>query len=261
MIKVLVTGADGQLGKSIQEIASSYPDIKFDFVKKDELNIIEKASTADIFFRNAYDYCINCAAYTNVDQAEKTPQPAYAVNATGVENLALACLENGVKLIHISTDYVFDGKKTEGYLPTDSPNPINVYGASKLAGEEIIKKTLKSYFIIRTSWLYSTKYGPNFYTTILEKAKNGERIGITDKQKGCPTNAIHLATYLLELITANSTDYGIHHFTDGEVMNWFDFAKAILKQNNLYKSSEVVVNNNYRSFAKRPENSMLLKGE
>ncbi len=261
MIKVLVTGAGGQLGKSIQEIASSFPDLEIDFKGKDELNIVERESIFKLFSGKNYDYCINCAAFTQVDQAEQTPQLAYAVNATGVENLAIACLENEVKLIHISTDYVFDGENSRGYLPTDKPNPVNEYGKSKLAGEEIIKKTLKSYYIVRTSWLYSTKYGPNFYTTILKKAKEGEKLGITDQQKGCPTNAMHLANYLLALITENRTNYGIHHFTDGKVMSWFDFAKAILKQNNLYKSSEVVINNNYRSFAKRPANSMLLKGD
>ncbi len=173
MIRVLVTGADGQLGKCIQEIASSYSQLKIDFADKNELDIVLREDVYSFFSKNSYDFCINCAAYTNVEQAEKTPEIAYSVNAEGVKNLALACKDNGVKLIHISTDYVFDGEKKEGYYPTDIPNPINEYGKSKLKGEQYIQEILNEYIIIRTSWLYSN-YGHNFYKSILEKARKGE---------------------------------------------------------------------------------------
>jgi len=258
MIKVLVTGAEGQLGKCIQELASSYSQLMIHFVDKRELDIVVREDVDSFFSRNPYDYCINCAAYTNVDKAEKTPQLAYAVNATGVENLALACLENGVKLIHISTDYVFDGQKPQGYLPLDKPNPINEYGRSKWEGEKYIQKILKDYLIIRTSWLYS-EHGHNFYKSILEKATKGDTLYVTDSQVGCPTNANHLASYVLDCILREPWISGIEHFTDKKPMTWFDFAVSILKKHDLDQDVRIVRDKNYRSFAKRPKNSVLIK--
>ena len=257
MKRVLVTGAGGQLGKSIQELAPEYASLEFFFMDKTELDITSWDQVFDRFRQVEPDYCINCAAYTKVDQAEKTPEPAYAVNVIGVKNLARACAEMGTTLIHISTDYVFDGKKKEGYLPEDQPNPINVYGKTKLEGERIIEKNLDRYFIVRTSWLYSKKYGPNFYLTILEKAKKGETLTVTDAQRGCPTDAANLARHLLELIGSESTDYGISHFTDGEVMSWFEFARNIIDENGLLESTELVKGQNYNTFAVRPEISIL----
>src|SRR5690606_6719445 len=150
------------------------------------LDITNVKTVNDIFDSNNFDYCINCAAYTNVEQAEKEPDKAFAVNVDGVQNITNACNKNQVVLFHISTDYVFDGEKESGYLPSDIPNPINVYGASKLKGEELIQAGLKHYFIVRTSWLYNKNYGHNFYRTILSKAKEGEDLKITEDQRGCP---------------------------------------------------------------------------
>jgi len=133
-------------------------------------------------------------------------------------------LEHEVILLHISTDYVFDGTKDTGYLPEDKTNPINEYGKSKLQGEVHIQNILENYFIVRTSWLYS-EFGNNFYNTILRKAKAGEELRITDDQKGCPTNANNLAAYMIELISNNAVNFGIHHFTDGEAMTWYGFAQ------------------------------------
>src|SRR5690606_10682047 len=150
------------------------------------------------------DYCINCAAYTNVEQAEQEPERAFLVNATAVEFLALACKAQSCILIHISTDYVFDGQKTTPYTIYDTPNPINVYGASKLEGELNIKKSLEGYFIIRTSWLYSKEFGKNFYRTILQKAQTEKELHIIDNQVGCPTDAENLMGYILNLISSNN---------------------------------------------------------
>ncbi|WP_297760152.1 NAD(P)-dependent oxidoreductase, partial [uncultured Muriicola sp.] len=213
MMNVLVTGAEGQLGKCIRELASSNSQIKFDFTDKSQLDIVKRADVINFFLGKSYDYCVNCAAYTNVDQAERTPEIAFAVNAEGVKNLALTCLENGVKLIHISTDYVFDGEKKEGYYPKDIPNPINEYGKSKLKGELYIQQILNEYIIIRTSWLYSD-YGHNFYKSILEKAHKGEILYVTDSQVGCPTDANHLAYYILDCLQRKHWISGIVHFTD-----------------------------------------------
>src|SRR5680860_336781 len=214
MTSVLVTGASGQLGKSIQKIASDYPKSTFVFKNSKDLDITDASKVAKIFEKNQFRYCINCAAYTNVEKAESEKENAYAINTGGVLNIAEGCLKNRVDLIHISTDYVFDGKKKEPYTINDTPNPINVYGASKAKGEEHIKKILERYFIIRTSWLYS-EFGNNFYRTILRKAKEEQELQVTETQTGCPTHARSLAKFILELIDSGSKNYGIHNFTDG----------------------------------------------
>ena len=256
MIKVLVTGSEGQLGKCIQKIAGNYNALDFEFEDSKTLDITDTKSINTEFQLENYTYCINCAAYTNVEQAEKTPERAFAVNADGVKNMATACKKNNVVLIHISTDYVFDGKKEEGYLTTDLPNPINQYGKSKLAGENFIQEIMDKYFIIRTSWLYS-EYGNNFYKTIMNKAKSEKVLYITDEQTGCPTNANNLAKYILDLIVSPKIEYGIYHFTDGKAMTWCDFAKEILEKNNLKEKVRVEKAKNYRTFAKRPNYSVL----
>ena len=256
MSRVLVTGADGQLGRCIQKIAKNYPDLVFEFHNAASFDITDVEKTSSIFAKGGFTSCINCAAYTNVEQAEKTPEPAFKINSEGVRNLAQHCLEYKVTLIHISTDYVFDGQKEIGYVPQDKTNPINEYGRSKLQGELHIREILDRYFIVRTSWLYS-EFGKNFYKTVLQKAKAGEDLKITDEQTGCPTNANNLAAYLLNLIHTKTSNYGVHHFTDGEVMTWYGFAERILKEHNLDGKVKLDKAKNYRTFAKRPKYSVL----
>lgn len=255
-MNILVTGANGQLGKCLRKIAGNYDALHFRFMDSKALDITNTRSINEAFEFEQFDYCINCAAYTNVEQAEKTPEIAFAVNSDGVKNIATACKNKDVVLIHISTDYVFDGKKEEGYLTTDLPNPINQYGKSKLAGESFIQEIMDKYFIIRTSWLYS-EFGNNFYKTIMNKAKTEKVLYITDEQTGCPTNANNLAKYILNLITSCKTEYGIYHFTDGKAMTWFDFAKEILRETHLDKKVRLEKAKNYRTFAARPANSVL----
>jgi dTDP-4-dehydrorhamnose reductase len=256
-MKVLVTGADGQLGRSIQEIAEDYKGLKFRFTDRTDLDISVPGHVLKFFKEFRPKYCINCAAYTQVDQAEKTPDAAYAVNVEGVKNLVKASKRYGTILIHISTDYVFDGEKEGGYTPEDDPNPINVYGKTKLKGEQIIQQEMEQYFIIRTSWLYSTKYGLNFYRTVLEKAKKGEKLVVTGAQRGCPTDAANLAQYILDKIQSENTDYGIVHFTDGVPLTWFEFALHILDREGLSDYPHLTKAENYRTFAIRPKNSIL----
>ena len=258
MKRVLVTGAGGQLGRSLQEITPHYDQLEFLFLDRAELDITDPDEVQKKFTKFRPHYCINCAAYTKVDQAERTPEPAFEVNVHGVENLARACTETGTILIHISTDYVFDGRKSEGYRPEDQPNPINIYGKTKLEGERIIQQHLQKFFIIRTSWLYSKKYGPNFYLTILRKAREGEQITVTDAQKGCPTDAANLARHILELIKSGNREFGISHFTDGEVMSWYGFAKQILKDHGLSDQVSLAKGGNYVTFAERPKHSELI---
>tara|TARA_R110001606_G_scaffold393219_2_gene562951 strand:- start:1869 stop:2645 length:777 start_codon:yes stop_codon:yes gene_type:complete len=256
MKKILVTGANGQLGQCIQKIAPLYKDLEFTFKNSKDLDITDASSIKKTFDLVDFDYCINCAAYTNVEQSEKTPDLAFKVNAEGVKNLAFACKKRKVGLIHISTDYVFDGEKNEPYTTDDIPNPINEYGKSKLLGEKYIQEILVDYIIIRTSWLYS-EFGKNFYTSILKKAQAAENLLVTDQQIGCPTNANNLVFYILNIISNNVKPNGIQHFTDGEILNWFEFAEKILADNNLTQNVRLEKVKNNRTFARRPNYSVL----
>ncbi|MFD0990547.1 dTDP-4-dehydrorhamnose reductase [Mariniflexile jejuense] len=257
-MKILVTGANGQLGKTIEELyAKNKSNLDFTFVSKAELDITNNTELNLFFQVNQFDYCINSAAYTNVEQAEKTPEIAYKVNAEGVKNLAEVCKKTNTVLIHISTDYVFDGQKKEPYTVTDLTNPINEYGKSKLLGEQHIQNCLETYFIIRTSWLYSKTYGKNFYKAIVAKAQTEKELTITTEQTGCPTNTVNLAAFIYKIIQTSNINYGVYHFCDEKAMTWYDFAEQILIENNLLKKIKLVKSEKYLTFAKRPVNSVL----
>ncbi|MBU2948262.1 dTDP-4-dehydrorhamnose reductase [Zobellia uliginosa] len=256
MKSVLVTGANGQLGQSIQKLTSDYPQLNFVFLSSIDLDITDINSIEKRLSNRAFNYCINCAAYTNVENSEKEPEKAFKVNSEGVNNLALVCKEQQTVLIHISTDYVFDGEKETPYVVSDPTNPINVYGASKLMGEKHIQESMDAYFIIRTSWLYS-EFGKNFYKTILQKAREGANLNVTDDQIGCPTYAGNLAKYVLDLVARESKGYGIRHFTDEESLSWYGFAEKILRENNLSDKVRLEKAKNYCTFARRPKYSVL----
>ncbi|MEX0273364.1 MAG: dTDP-4-dehydrorhamnose reductase [Flavobacteriaceae bacterium] len=256
MGKVLVTGSGGQLGRTLQDLAPRYPDLHFDFRTAKELDITNQEQLNRVFKENSFCACINCAAYTNVEEAERNPKQAYVVNRDGAGHIAKACLEHGATLVHISTDYVFDGAKKGPYTVQDTPNPINEYGKSKWEGEKRIIDTLETYFIVRTSWLYSRKYGHNFYRTILEKGRKGEKLKVTDAQVGCPTMTDNLARFIVNELLSKKRPYGIYHYTDGESMTWYAFAKKIFIENGLDLSNLEKVGI-YRTFARRPKNSTL----
>nr|WP_297784358.1 dTDP-4-dehydrorhamnose reductase [uncultured Allomuricauda sp.] len=257
MVKILVTGSSGQLGKSIQHIVHDFPALYFDFKSSQELDITKSKELVEAFQKKSYDFCINCAAYTNVEQAEKQPKAAYKVNAEGVKNLAEVCKSQGATLVHISTDYVFDGDKNGPYTTKDHPNPINQYGKSKLMGEQLIQEIWDNHYIIRTSWLYNKNHGQNFYRTVLNRALAGDDLHITDAQKGCPTNTDSLAKFILKEIVLGKKPFGLYHFTDGKPMTWYEFARQILEENGLTDKVKLVLDTNYRTFAKRPTNSVL----
>ncbi|MBO6605379.1 dTDP-4-dehydrorhamnose reductase [Psychroserpens sp.] len=257
-MNVLVTGASGQLGVAIKSISHHYDKhFQMTFLTKLDLDITNHKSVARLFKNNNFDYCINCAAFTNVELAESTPDLAYEINHDAVKNLALVCKQNEVILVHISTDYVFDGNKSKPYTVDDTPSPINIYGDSKLKGEKAIQELMHSYFIIRTSWLFNKSSGKNFYRTILNKAINHEAIRVVDNQKSCPTDCDSLAKFILDGIKNASNKWGIHHFSGKTPMTWYAFAIQILKENNLLKSTDVSIDNNYVTFAKRPKYSVL----
>lgn len=262
MINILVTGANGQLGKCIQDAVSAEElvNYRFVFASREMLSITNKKSIQDLFNNHTFEYCINTAAYTNVEKAESEKKAAFEVNAKGVKQLAEVCEAHTTTLIHISTDYVFEGTKGSAYLETDSTNPINVYGASKLAGEAFVKESCKKHFILRTSWLYS-QYGHNFLKTIVKHGKAGTSLKITTEQTGTPTNANDLAKVILKFITTGSEAYGLYHFSNTGTATWYDFAKEILTQSSELNTSNLAKTEHYRTFAKRPEYSVLHTGK
>lgn len=254
--KILITGAKGQLGKCLQDISKEYPEFQFVFTSKKELNIQNESAIEEIFNQNQFTHCINCAAYTNVEQAEKKAEKAFDINAEAVNNLAKICKKFDVILLHISTDYVFDGQKSTPYVETDQTNPMNVYGASKLKGEEYLQDIWKKHFIFRTSWLYS-QYGNNFYKTILRYANEGKPLTITTEQTGTPTNANDLAEALLQTIAQDNRNFGVYHFSNQGETTWYGFAKTILEESNKLNTTNLAKTNHYRTFARRPVFSVL----
>lgn len=258
-MKVLVTGANGQLGQCIKKQASNFSELELHYFSSVNLDITDAENVNEAFKEGNYDWCINCAAYTNVEKAESEEEKSFSVNAEGAKNIAKACAEFGVKLIHISTDYVFDGEKDSAYVEEDQVNPINVYGASKLKGEEYIQQNLAEYFILRTSWLYS-EFCHNFFNTMLRKANEENcMLKITTEQKGTPTNANDLAVAALQLISEQKNAYGVFHFSNEGEATWYDFAKAIFTNANKLNDVELIASNEYKTIAKRPNNSILAK--
>ena len=209
-------------------------------------------------------WIVNCAAYTAVDKAEDEPELAFKINAEGPENIAEIAKQKGAKLIHISTDYVFDGTKKDAYTETDTPNPLGVYGKSKLQGEINIQRTLKEYFILRTAWLYG-KHGNNFIYTMLRLFKERDEIRVVGDQFGAPTYAPDLAQAIIKIIQINSETYGIYHFTSEGKTTWYDFACQIYntskQQGILTKDTALlkITTDQYPTKAKRPQNSYLSK--
>ena len=255
-MKILITGAKGQLGKCIKDAAANYPEFNFLFASRELLNIESEKSISNIFENNRFDYCINTAAYTNVEKAESDQETAFLTNAEGVKHLASHCKKNNTTLIQISTDYVFDGKKGSPYSEEDSTNSLNIYGASKLKGEQYVQEICQAYYILRTSWLYS-QYGQNFYDTVLRFAKEGKLLTVTTEQTGTPTNANDLAEAILTIIRINSKNYGIYNFSNQGEATWYDFAKEILIQTNQLTKSNLAKTDYYRTFAARPSYSVL----
>ena len=261
MLSILVTGSNGQLGMSIQEIKGQFTEnIVFHFTDANELDISNEKAVRNFFKNKNYDYCINCAAYTAVDNAEDNKDLAYAINADGSKYLAKVCDEYNCIFIHVSTDFVFDGTKEEPYTTLDQPRPLNIYGASKLEGERLIQKVAKKYFIIRTSWVYS-EFGNNFVKTMIKLGKEKDRLDVVSDQIGSPTYARDLAHFLLKIILDKNHKYGIYHFSNEGVLSWYDFAQAIIKLSNSETKVFPVSSSDYKTKAERPKFSVMNKDE
>jgi dTDP-4-dehydrorhamnose reductase len=275
MINVLVTGANGQLGQSLQHIAKDFPEIDFVFCNSKELDITNLENCKAVFDKYQPNYCINTAAYTAVDKAESEQEKAHLINVVGAKNLAETCTFFDVVLLHVSTDFVFDGQKNVAlsgdempYNETDTPNPTGVYGLTKLQGEQEIQKTWNKHFIIRTSWVYS-QFGNNFMKTMLRLASERDEISVVNDQIGTPTNAVDLAIILIKIVRFCSSVpplgasglFGIYNFSNEGQCSWYDFAKEIFIQNNSTITVNPIPTSAYPTPAKRPAYSVLDKSK
>lgn len=259
MERILVTGANGQLGSEIRHISSAYP---FEFLFTDvlDLDITQNDQVHEYLIQNRVTAIVNCAAYTAVDRAEVDDQVAGSVNRLAVRILAEAAKECQLKMIHISTDYVFDGESFKPYQEEDTPYPKNIYGATKLEGErEMINLQVPNSIIIRTSWLYSV-YGNNFVKTMLRLGKEKPEISVVNDQVGTPTNARDLAKFVLDVLpTVSTSETEVYHFSNEGVCSWYDFAMSIMEMSSLTCKVNPIPSSSYPTPAKRPFYSVLSK--
>jgi dTDP-4-dehydrorhamnose reductase len=260
---VLITGSNGQLGNELQVLAPLYPQYNFIFVNRHILPIDDLAAVSEFFAENAIDYCINCAAYTAVDKAETETDAAELSNGTAVGHLAKLCSQQDAVFIHISTDYVFDGKGTSPYVPTHPVSPVNAYGASKLLGEQLAMNSNPNSIIIRTSWVYSS-FGNNFVKTMLRLMKDRPQLNVVEDQQGCPTYAADLAKAILKIafhpdltniIAAQRP--AIYHYSNKDATNWYLFAKAIGELSGSQCQVSPIPSAQYPTPARRPAYSVM----
>ncbi len=267
-IYILVVGADGQLGQAIREKAKSHKHLVLYYVDRDKLDITQPKALES--YLSAYlpdkklEFVINCAAYTAVDKAEEEREKAYAINHIGVKHLAHSCKALDLLLLHVSTDYVFSGKGTQPYKEDDKAEPINVYGESKLAGEQALREIMgEKGLVLRTAWLYS-EYGQNFALKILSLAKEREELGIVADQIGSPTYALHLAETILQISTQACDEKTFRteclHYTDEGICSWYDLTKALVSKANVNCNIKPIKTEQYPTPAPRPMYSVLDKG-
>ena len=253
---VLVTGSSGQLGKEIQNLASFYPSINFLFTTKENLDIENFDSIKRVFDDEQIDTCINCAAYTAVDRAETEKDLAFRINADAVGNIASVCNAHQAQLIHISTDYVFDGRSKVPYKETDSIDPINIYGASKLKGEEMALNNNASTCILRTSWVYSS-HGNNFVRTMLRLMKDRSLVNVVNDQFGSPTYAADLANVIMLIALKDIPIPGLLNYSNEGIITWYEFALAIKEYTKSKCELRPITTSEFPTPAARPMFSVL----
>jgi dTDP-4-dehydrorhamnose reductase len=260
-MKVLVTGCHGQVGIELMALAKAYGHevIGFDH---DTLDITDEQAVQACMQKEQPDVLINAAAYTAVDKAEEDKSTAKAVNATAVGYLAQACKALDIPLVHISTDYVFDGSKEGAYVELDAISPLGIYGGTKLEGEALVQRECEKYYIFRTSWVFSA-HGNNFVKTMLRLGAEREELGIVADQRGKPTSAREIARVIYEALASHKNDWGIYHLAQPNAVTWFDFAQNIFneaKQQGLplrVKRVNAITTADFPTPAKRPGNSEL----
>lgn len=260
-INILVTGSNGQLGSELQELSSNY-DYNFFFTNRENIDITNKDDIKSFVEKNSINTIINCAAYTAVDKAQDDEINAALANTKAVKKLALVSEELNIKLIHISTDYVFDGKNFKPYTEEYQTNPQGVYGKTKLDGENLmININPKNSIIIRTSWVYST-FGNNFVKTMLKLGKQKDELGVIFDQVGTPTNAADLAKTILDILPNIKNDkVQIYHYSNEGVLSWYDFAKEIMKMAKIDCKVNPIETYQYPTPAQRPHYSLLNKAK
>ena len=253
---ILITGANGQLGNECKITAGKFPNYNCTFVTKEALSIIEKDAIDELFALHHFDFCINCAAYTAVDKAESEKENAFEINATGTANLAAICQKYNAVLIHISTDYVFNGENADGYVEEDLTGPLNVYGETKLAGEKLAIAINPSTIVIRTSWVYSS-FGKNFVKTMMKLMQEKEQLNVVSDQIGSPTYAADLAEVIFKIINSSNPVPGIYHYSNKGIISWYEFAQAIQEIGNYPCKVNPIPSSDYPVPAKRPGFSIL----
>jgi len=265
-MRILITGANGQVGWALKQLAGQYPQHTLIALERHDLDITCKDAVNQAIAKNNVGLVINAAAYTAVDKAEEEAESAFNINRDGVANLASSCLNADIPLLHISTDYVFNGKKTNPYLETDAPNPLGVYGHSKLAGEQAIIENLDRFIILRTSWVFGL-HGQNFVKTILRLCQDRRELNIIADQFGAPTSATSIAQRLLQICDQYDNDiaipWGLYHFTNTPDTSWHGFACQIIDLAQQYNLIDHEINVNkitteqYPLPCARPQNSCL----
>ncbi len=264
-MKILITGAYGQLGNEIKVLSENFRDWDFIFTDVDSLDITNENAVVEFFQQKRPDFVVNCAAYTAVDKAETDKETAFNINAAAPGNLAKAAKLVSAKIIHISTDYVFDGNSFLPLTEEKKENPTGVYGKTKLEGEQNCIKENPEAVIIRTSWLYSS-FGNNFAKTMLRLGKEREALNVVYDQVGTPTYAADLATAILFIVEVSAKDPvkfvpGIYHYSNEGVASWFDFSKAIFEISGLKCKVIPVLSEEFPSPTKRPNYSVLNKSK
>lgn len=251
-MRLLVTGANGMLG---QDLCPEFEKAGYDVIKtdKDELDITDYSAVEEFFDRYKPELVIHCAAYTNVDKAEEDVDMATLINVNGTENIAKASSKINAVMVYISTDYVFDGTKKKPYLPDDIPNPINMYGKTKLEGELAVQEYCTKYYIARTSWLYGI-HGKNFVETMIS-LKDKPELKVVDDQTGCPTWTMELVKGIMKIL---DKPYGIYHVCGLGSTSWYNFAKEIFKKEGLKVNLKPCTTQEFPRSATRPENSVMI---
>lgn len=259
MNNILITGADGQLGRSFRDLEANYPEYNFLFTDYKELDITSLQSINSYFRQNKIDYIINCAAYTAVDKAESEPEKSRLLNTIAVSYMAQAAGFFGATMIHISTDYVFDGASVLPIGEDVETSPLGVYGRTKLDGEAFVLGYSKG-IVIRTAWLYS-EYGGNFVKTMRRLGAEKEEISVVCDQVGTPTYAGDLAVAIMQIIRQGATKYGLYHFSNEGACSWAEFATAIMTCSGLKCRVNPITTDLYPTVAERPKYSILNKSK
>lgn len=262
-MNILVTGSDGQLGSELKKLAVQKEEMHFFFRDLPDVDITDKERVAQVCREHDITVIVNCAAYTAVDRAEEDAETVFRVNRDGAAVLARAAKECGALLMHVSTDYVFNGDSCVPYRENDLPSPLGVYGRSKWEGEEEVHRIAPSYMIVRTSWLYST-HGHNFVKTMLRLGEEREELKVVFDQVGSPTHAADLAGALVSILARHDSAHTYsetYHYSNEGVCSWYDFARAIMKFKGLHCTVLPVGSEEYPTKAKRPHYSVLHKGK